>query len=158
MASLSFGTHARADWQSHENGSTHCKDVINAARANNSKVHIAPLLNLCHQKTRSIGRDNVKYDTGGYAVLTEQGASASHITSAKVLDTSSRLPVMSGEANDAVSAYNQVKMCDSPASSRTLHPILRKLAETECPTVWIRPPWNATYMAIHWQGCSRKED
>ena len=43
-------------------------------------------------------------DTGGCTVFTEQGASASHMTAATVLDTISRLPGMSGEANDAVSA------------------------------------------------------
>ena len=39
-----------------------------------------------------------------------QGASASDMTAAKVLDTNSRLPGTSSEANDAVSAYTQVKM------------------------------------------------
>ena len=54
--------------------------------------------------------DNVKDDTGR-----EQGASASHMTAAKkVLDTISRLPGMTREANDAVSAHTQVNMCDAP--------------------------------------------
>ena len=46
-------------------------------------------------------------------VFTGQGASASHLTAAKVLDTISRLLGMSGEANDAVYAYTQVKMSDA---------------------------------------------
>ena len=58
--------------------------------------------------------------------FTEQGGSASHMTAAKVMDTLSPLSGMSGEANDAVSAYPQVKMIDA---SRLL-----KLPETECPT------------------------
>ena len=65
-------------------------------------------------KGRSVLRgDNVKDDTGGYAVFAEEGASASHVTAVKVLDTISRLPGMSGEANDAVSAYTQVEMSDA---------------------------------------------
>ena len=58
--------------------------------------------------------DNVKDDTGCQAVLTEQGASASQMTAAKVLDTISRLLGMAWEANDAVSAFSQVKMTDVP--------------------------------------------
>ena len=38
-----------------------------------------------------LGEDNVKDDSGDYAVFTEQGASASHMTAAKVLDTDSPL-------------------------------------------------------------------
>ena len=45
---------------------------------------------------------NVKDDTGGDAAFTEQGASATHMTTARLLDTISRLSGMSGEANDAV--------------------------------------------------------
>ena len=41
-----------------------------------------------------------------------KGASKSHMTAEKVLGTLSRLPGMSGEANDAVSADTQVKMSD----------------------------------------------
>ena len=53
--------------------------------------------------------DGVEDDPGGHAVFTEQGTSASHMTAAKVLDVTLRLPGMSGDANDAVSAYTQVK-------------------------------------------------
>ena len=79
--------------------------------------------------------DSVKDDTGGCAVFTEQGASASHMTAAEVLDTISQLPGMSGEANDAVSAHAQVKMSDA---SRLL-----EILETDCPTVWIWLPRNS---------------
>ena len=78
--------------------------------------------------------DNVKDDTGGHAVFTEHGTSASRMTAAEVLHTISRLPVMSVEANDAVSAYTQFKMSDVPR--------LLKLPKTECPTGWIGLPRN----------------
>ena len=59
-------------------------------------------------------------------------ASASRLTAAKVLDTSSRWPGMSGEANGALSSYTQEKMSDA---SRFLN-----LLETGCPTtkMWTR--------------------
>ena len=58
------------------------------------------------------------------------------MTVASVMDTISRLPGMSGEANDAVSAYTQVKMSDA------LRMLLLLLLETECPKVWIKLPRN----------------
>ena len=48
--------------------------------------------------------DIVKDDSGSYAVFTEQGSSASHMTAAKVMDIISRLPGCAGQAADAVSA------------------------------------------------------
>ena len=54
--------------------------------------------------------DNVKDDAGCQAVFAEQGASASQMTAAKVLVTSSRLLGLAGEGNDAVSVYTQVKV------------------------------------------------
>ena len=71
--------------------------------------------------------NSVNDDTCGYAVLTDPGASASHMTPAQVLDLISRTPGMSGEADDAVSAHIQVKMSDASK--------LLKLPETECPTL-----------------------
>ena len=56
----------------------------------------------------------MKDDSGSYAVLTEQGASASQMTAAKVRDIISRLPGCAGQAADAVSAYTQVKIEDAP--------------------------------------------
>ena len=50
----------------------------------------------------------------GYAVFTEQGSSASHMTAAKVQCVISRLPGRAGKARDAVSDYTQVKMEDAP--------------------------------------------
>ena len=53
------------------------------------------------------------YDSGSYAVFTEQGSSASQMTAAKVMDIISRLPGCDGPAADAVSALTQVKMEDA---------------------------------------------
>ena len=54
------------------------------------------------------------------------------MTAAKVLDVISRRPGFAGQASDAVSAYTQVEFEDAPQ--------LLGLAESECPTIWIRPP------------------
>ena len=48
--------------------------------------------------------DNVKDDSGSFAVFTEQGSSASQRTAAEVMDVIARLPDCSGQAADAVSA------------------------------------------------------
>ena len=74
----------------------------------------------------------MKDDSGNYAVFTEQSASASHTTVAKVLDVIARFPGCSGQARDAVSAYTQVEMKDAP---EFLH-----LSAQECPTFLIRLP------------------
>ena len=53
--------------------------------------------------------DIVKDDSGSYAVFTEQGSSASHMSAANIMEIISRLPGCDGQAADAVSAYIQVK-------------------------------------------------
>ena len=66
-----------------------------------------------HQKYKGrvvLRGDTVKDDSGSYAVFTEQGSSASQMTTAKIMDIISRLPGCDGQAADAVSAYTQVKM------------------------------------------------
>ena len=69
------------------------KEVIDEARTKGAKVHFASLMDMSlenaeakHQKYK--GRvvfrgDNVKDDSGSYAVFTEQGSSASQMTAAK---------------------------------------------------------------------------
>ena len=77
-------------------------------------------MDICHLKNSELepqfrkykGRvvlqgDIVNDDSGSYAVLTEQGSSASQMTAAKVMDIISRLPDCDGQAADAVSAYTQ---------------------------------------------------
>ena len=57
--------------------------------------------------------DIVNDDSGSYAVFTEQGSSASQMTTAKVMDIISRLSGCAGQAADAVSVYTSVKMEDA---------------------------------------------
>ena len=87
--------------------------------------------------------DTVKYDSGAYAVFTEQGSAASQTTAAKVMDAIARLPGCSRQAADTVSAYTQVKMEDAPR--------LLKIQKSECPDKWIRLPphkWPKSWAGI----------
>ena len=92
--------------------------VIEEARNEGRLVHIASLMDLCHLKNSELelqfqkykGRvvfrgDIVKYDSGSYAVFTEQRSSASQMTAAKVMEIISRLPGCAGQGADAESAY-----------------------------------------------------
>ena len=88
-----------------------------------------------HQKYKGrvpLRGDIVKDDSGAHAVFTEQGSSASQMTGSKAMDAIARLPGCAGQAADAVSAYTQVKMKDTPW--------LLKIPKTECPDKWIRLP------------------
>ena len=60
--------------------------------------------------------DMVKDDSGSYAVLTEQGSSASQMTAAKVMGVIARQPDCAVQAADAVAACTQVKMEDAQNS------------------------------------------
>ena len=106
---------------------TNKSEVIDEARTSGATVHFASLMDICHLKNAELeakhqkykGRvelrgDIVKDNSGSYAVFTEQGSSASHMTAAKVMDIISRLPGCSGQAADAVSAHTQFKMEDAP--------------------------------------------
>ena len=103
-------------------------EVIAEARNEGRKVHFASLVDLSHLKNLELepkiqkykGRvelrgDIVKDDSGSFAVITEQGSSASQMTAAKIMDIISRLPGCAGQAADATSAYTQVKMEDAPS-------------------------------------------
>ena len=85
-------------------------------------------MDLCHLKNSELepqfqkynGRvvlrvDIVKDDSGSSAASIEQGSSASQMTAEKVMDIKSRLPGCSGQAEDAVSAFSQVRMEDALA-------------------------------------------
>ena len=117
------------------------KEVIDEARTNGAKVHFASLMDICHLKNAELEAmhqkyksplvlrgDIVKDDSQSYAVLTEQGSSASQMTAAKVMDVRTRLPDCDGQAADAVSAYTQVKMEDAPK--------VLKIPKSECPDIW----------------------
>ena len=100
--------------------------MIDEARNEGRKVHVASLVDICHLKNlesepqyqKYNGRvvlrgDIVKDDSGAHAVFTEQGSSASQMAAAKVMDIKARLPGWSGQAADAVSVKTQVKMEDA---------------------------------------------
>ena len=72
------------------------KEVIDEARTSGAKVHFASFMDMCHLKNAELdakhqkykGRvvlrgDNLKDDSGSYAVFTEQGSSASQIQQQK---------------------------------------------------------------------------
>ena len=54
--------------------------------------------------------DQVKDQSGNYAVFAEQGTSSSSLASAKMLDYVARLPGNNGEDADATSAYTQTQL------------------------------------------------
>ena len=75
-------------------------------------------MSLCHEKHSELapafrrykGRvvfrgDQVRDESGYYAVFSEQGTSASHMAAAKFLDAIARCPGNNGEDSDAVGAY-----------------------------------------------------
>ena len=120
-------------------------EVIKEAKAKNMSVHFGTLMDLCHLKHAELdvqhqkykGRvvfrgDQVKDETGFYAVFTEQGASASQMVAAKFLDSLARMPGMKGQAADAVKAYTQVSLLNT-------HELLG-LPENQCPETWISLP------------------
>ena len=71
-------------------------------------------------------------NSGAYTVFTEQGSSASQMTTAKIIDVIARLPGCDGQEADAVSANSQVKLEDAPR--------LLKIPNSECPDIWICLP------------------
>ena len=83
------------------------------------------MLELCHTKRweldprchRCRGRavlsgDRIRCAEGHYAVISEQGASSSHLAAANTLDAISRLPGCAGEDSDATGAHHQVSRAD----------------------------------------------
>ena len=91
-------------------------------------MHSASLMDICHLKNSELEPTNQKFqgrlvlrqnfvkdDSGSYAVFTEQGSSASQMTSASVTDVLARQLGCAGQTADAVSAHTQVKMDDAPS-------------------------------------------
>ena len=116
------------------------EEVIDEARTKGAKVHFASLMDICHLNNAELEAKHQKYkgpvvlrgdivkdDSGSYAVITEQGSSASQMTAAKIMDIISRLLGCDGQAACAVSAYTQVKMEDAPK--------LLKIPKSECPDI-----------------------
>ena len=99
--------------------------VIAEARKANKPVHFGSLMDLCHEKGAEFNRpahekiykgrvvfrgDQVRDETGFYAVFTEQSASASHMAAIKFMDFIGRVPGNDSEDSDAVKAYTQVRL------------------------------------------------
>ena len=116
--------------------------MIDEARTVGATVHFAPLMDTCYLKNAELeakhqkykGRvvlrgDIVKDDSGSYAVFSEQGSSASQMTTAKITDFISRLPWTGSGCSICL---NHVKMEDA-------HKLL-KIPKSECPDIWIRLP------------------
>ena len=86
-------------------------------------VHFGSLRTLCFEKHSELpaenkvykGRvvfrvDQLKDETGHFAVFTEQGTSASQLAAAKYIDAIARMPGCAGGDSDAVGAYTQVAL------------------------------------------------
>jgi hypothetical protein len=121
------------------------QQVIKEAKAKGRSVHFGTLMDLCHVKHSELppdqqvfkGRvvfrgDQVKGETGFYAVFSEQGTSASHLAAAKFLDAIARMPGNDGEDSDAIGAYHQVALEDLAA--------LLGIPQSEYIETWISLP------------------
>ena len=120
-------------------------EVESEARKENRSVHFGQVMQLCHEKHSELqkavrefkGRivfrgDIVKDESGCFAVFSEQGTSASHLSAAKFLDAIARMPGCSGEDSDAVGAYTQVLLEEAD----------RLLGPDVFPETWITLPRN----------------
>ena len=80
-------------------------------------------MDLCHEKHSELppekrrykGRlvfrgDQVKDEQGAFAVFSEQGISASHLSAGRFIDAIAHLPGNDGATSDAVGAYTQVEL------------------------------------------------
>ena len=101
------------------------EDVAAKARKQGETVHFGHLMALCHEKHSELQRavrefkgrvvfrgDDVKDESGYYAVFSEQGTSASHLSAAKFLDAMARFDGNYGSDSDATGAYTQVLLED----------------------------------------------
>ena len=98
-------------------------EVIAEARRTGKKVHFGCIMELCHLKNSQLpaeyhkykGRvvfrgDIIKDEEGAYALFSEQGASASSIEAARLVDVIARMPGCGGYNVDAIKAFNQVTL------------------------------------------------
>ena len=134
-ASLFFGTHTCSDQPIHENLAAKIavdkvwsklhklpawntskvsrkQDAINEAKVNRQTTSFSALVGICNLQHYHCAETAPKTTQVVMQCPPNKEASASPVTTAEVLDTISWLPGMSGEANDVVSAYTQVKMSD----------------------------------------------
>ena len=100
--------------------------VVSNRKRPGKKLYFGSVRDLCHQKHsertdlpaeykgRVIFQGNMMRDeTGFYAIMSEQGTSASHMAGAKILDGLARMPGMTGHDSDARSAYTQVRLAEA---------------------------------------------
>lgn len=73
--------------------------------------------------------DNVKDETGHYAVFTDQGTSASYIAGTKMIDIVARSPGCVGQDADARSAFTQITIAEATG-----------LLGLDFPDTWIKLP------------------
>ena len=95
------------------------KEVVDEARTSGVRVHFASLMDICHLKNAELeakhekykGRvvfrgDNVKDNSGSYAVFIEQGSSTSQMTAAKIVNIISILLGCDGQSSKrSISLY-----------------------------------------------------
>ena len=99
--------------------------VIGEAKKAGKSFQFGSLMDLCHEKGAEFNRpddekiykgrvvfrgDQVRDETGFYAVFTEQSASASHMAAIKFMDFIGRVDGNASQDSDAVKAYTQVKL------------------------------------------------
>ena len=110
-------------------------DVEEEARRTGVMIHLGSLMAFCHIKNYQLGEDqwsfkgrvvfrgdNVKDENGQFAVFSEQGANASHLMAARMVDAVAHMPGMGGEDSDATGAYTQIYL------------------GKDCPQTWIELP------------------
>ena len=96
-------------------------EIIKIDKRENRHIHFMSVEARCNEKHSELpshlrvykGRvicrgDTGKDETGDWAIFSEVGSSASHLTAAKPLDVIARLPGCDGENSNAVGAYTQV--------------------------------------------------
>ena len=128
-------------------------EVIRKAKLDGKTVHFAQSMDLCHLKNSELEKQFQKYrgrvvlsgdvandDSGNYAVFAEQGASASHMTAAKVFGRSFKTLGCSGQASDAVSAdtqdENERRTRTSSSFGRGLFKHLDQIPKARRPQHW----------------------
>ena len=110
------------------NHSDKCKE----AEASGKTIHFGRVFPLCrikHSELAAIfhrykgrvvfGGNQIRDEMGTLAVFLEQGASASSMTAAKLLDALSRMPGFDGENGDAFKAYTQSSLKDFEGDTET---------------------------------------
>ena len=107
------------DW----NSVAEYESVRKNAQKEKRTVHFGRVYPLCHIKNSQLSREKWNYkgrvvfegnritdQDGTWAVFSEQGTSASHLSAAKFLDALARMPGNAGQDSDAMGAYTQTEL------------------------------------------------